>query len=166
MRHIKTSAIIISAALILALIFATSESRASDDTYIDDDIIGYCEEVGEEYGVSPEMLEAMIEAESSGRNVSNGNCKGLMQVNEPFHKDRMKKCGVSDLYDEKGNIIVATDYLLELFEKYEDAGTVLMIYNGTSNAVERGEQGDYTKYARKIMQRSRELEQLHGKLDF
>ena len=67
MKHIKTPAIIISAALILALIFATStsKSRASDDTYIDDDIIGYCEEVGEEYGVSPEMLEAMIEAESS-----------------------------------------------------------------------------------------------------
>lgn len=53
-----------------------------------------------------------------------------------------------------------------MFEKYEDIGTVLMVYNGTKNAVRRGEQGDYTKYARKIMQRSRELEGLHGKLDY
>ena len=167
MKHIKTSAIIISAALILALIFATSTSRASDDTYIDVDLIEYCNEIGEEYGVCPELLEAIIETESSGRaDAVNGSCKGLMQVNESSHKDRMKKLGISNIYDKKGNIIVATDYLLELFEKYEDIGTVLMVYSGTKNAVRRGEQGDYTKYARKIMQRSRELEGLHGKLDY
>ena len=166
MKHIKTSAIIISAALILALI-STSKSRASDDTYIDLDLIEYCNEVGEEYGVCPELLEAIIEAESSGRaDAANGSCKGLMQVNANAHRDRMQKLGISNIYDKKGNIIVATDYLLELFEKYEDIGTVLMVYNGTKNAVRRGEQGDYTKYARKIMQRSRELEGLHGKLDY
>lgn len=89
-----------------------------------------------------------------------------MQVNANAHRDRMQKLGISNIYDKKGNIIVATDYLLELFEKYEDIGTVLMVYNGTKNAVRRGEQGDYTKYARKIVQRSRELEGLHGKLDY
>ena len=167
MKHIKTSAIIISAALILALIFATSKSRASDDTYIVLDLIEYCNEVGEEYGVCPELLEAIIETESSGRaDAANGSCKGLMQVNANAHRDRMQKLGISNIYDKKGNIIVATDYLLELLEKYEDIGTVLMVYNGTKNAVRRGEQGDYTRYARKIVQRSRELEWLHGKLDY
>ena len=67
-------------------------------------------------------------------------------------------------YPEPGKIVPGR--LWELFEKYEDIGTVLMVYNGTKNAVRRGEQGDYTKYARKIMQRSRELEGLHGKLDY
>lgn len=167
MKHIRTLAIIILAGLIIVLLFATSKSRASDDTYIDIDLIEYCNEVGEEYGVCPELLEAIIETESSGRaDAVNGSCKGLMQVNESSHKDRMKRLGISNIYDKRGNIIVATDYLLELFEKYEDVGTVLMVYNGTSNAVKRGEQGDYTQYAQKIMQRSRELERLHGKLDY
>ena len=147
--------------------FTTEAKAKNEDTWLSPEIQGYCEEIGEEYSICPELLEALIETESSGNpQATCGNCRGLMQVNESSHKDRMKKLGISNIYDKKGNIIVATDYLLELFEKYEDIGTVLMVYNGTKNAVRRGEQGDYTKYARKIMQRSRELERLHGKLDY
>ena len=41
----------------------------------------------------------------------------------------MERLGVSDLYDPYGNILVATDYLVELFEKHGDIGLSLMIYN-------------------------------------
>lgn len=147
--------------------FTTETKAKNEDTWLSPEIQGYCKEIGMEQGVCPELLEAIIETESSGRaDAENGSCKGLMQVNVNAHRDRMHKLGISNIYDKKGNIIVATDYLLELFEKYEDIGTVLMVYNGTSNAVKRGEQGDYTQYAQKIMQRSRELERLHGKLDY
>lgn len=137
---------------------------SDDETWIPLEYQAYCEEIGMEYGVSPELLIAIIEVESSGQaNVYNGNCKGLMQINVPYHKDRMEKFGVTDIYDPYGNILVGTDYLLNLFRDYEDLGTVLMIYNGSSKAEQRGQNGDYTEYAAHIMERAAQLERLHGK---
>lgn len=75
----------------------------------------------------------------------------------------MERLGVSDIYDERGNILLAADYLAELFREHGDIGTVLMLYNGSKNALERGLQADYTEYAKKIMERSQQLERLHQK---
>ncbi len=144
--------------------FTTETKAKNEDTWLSPEIQGYCKEIGMEQGVCPELLEAIIERESSGQsNVSNGNCKGLMQVNEPYHKERMQKYGVTSLYDAYGNIEVGADYLLELFETYEDEGTVLMVYSGVSNAVSRGESGNYTSYAKSVMKRAETLERIHGK---
>ncbi len=71
--------------------------------------------------------------------------------------------GVSDIFDEKGNILLAADYLAELFREYGDVGTVLMLYNGSRDAIERGIRADYTEYAQNIMKRSEQLERLHQK---
>lgn len=134
------------------------------DTFISEEYQTYCEEIGNQYGICPELLEAIMESESSGNaTAENGSCKGLMQINMKYHKERMKKLGVTDIYDGRENILLAADYLVELFEEYGDIGTVLMVYNGSSDAIERGAQGDYTEYATKIMKRSEQLERLHGK---
>lgn len=126
--------------------------------------VAYCEEIGREYGICPELLEAIMESEFFGEpQAGNGNCKGLMQVNTQYHKGRMAKLGVDDIYDAKGNIRLAADYLLELFQQYQDIGTVLMVYNGSKNALERGERADYTEYAEKIIRRSEQLERVHQK---
>jgi len=118
-----------------------------------------CLKYGSEYNICPELLMAMIEVESSGNpNAVNGDCKGLMQVSEKWHKDRMAKLGVTDLYSTDGNIHVATDYLAELFDRYEDVGLVLDTYNGNSNAVYNYEHGIISTYANKILTRSYELE--------
>jgi soluble lytic murein transglycosylase-like protein len=77
----------------------------------------------------------------------------------------MNELGVSDLYDVDSNIHVATDYLAELFEQYEDVATVLMVYHGERNAVKNAEGGRVSKYAREILERSYNLETLHGKHD-
>ncbi len=123
----------------------------------------YCEEIGAKYNICPELLEAIIEQESSGNPNAVGvdGDIGLMQVIPKWHRDRMERLGVEDLTDEYGNILVATDYLAELFSEYEDIGTVLMAYNGVSDFQTKGEKAEYTKYAISIMERSKELERKH-----
>ena len=123
-----------------------------------------CEEYGEAYGICPEFLMAVVETESSGKAYAeNGGCKGLMQISTKHHADRMERLGVSDIYDERGNILVGTDYLAELFDEYEEASLVLDVYNGNSKAKSNYENGILSEYAGKILDRSEELERLHGK---
>jgi soluble lytic murein transglycosylase-like protein len=125
---------------------------------------GYCEEIGELYGVCPELLMSIIEHESSGNKYAeNGSCKGLMQVSVRWHADRMEKLGVTDIYDEYGNILVATDYISELREDYEEVSYVLDVYNGNSKATYNYENGILSVYAKSVLERSAELERLRGK---
>lgn len=151
--------------LFIILFFTTSVFAIKDnDTYISKEYQGYIEEISEQYNVCPELIMAIVETESSGKpDAKNGDCKGLMQVSERWHKDRMERLGVTDLYDPYSNILVGVDYFMELAERYEDLPLVLMIYNGSSDAFERSESCNYTDYANKIMNRSIELERLHGK---
>lgn len=121
-------------------------------------------EYGELYGISPEFIQALIETESSGNpNAENGGCKGLCQIYEKYHYDRMERLGAWNLYNERENILVAVDYLAELFEEYQEACLVLDIYNGNSNAKRNYEQGIISDYADGILKRAAELERLHGK---
>lgn len=161
----ERSKVLKNACLILLLSFLLScKSVAKDrDTFIPVEIKEYCIEIGGEYGICPELLMAIAEAESSGSpKAVNKECKGIMQVAEIWHKDRMELLGVTDIFDAEGNILVATDYLYELFEKYEDPGAVLMFYNGDKKAKSYLEGNEeMSNYASKILERSRELELLH-----
>ena len=123
-----------------------------------------CYEYGEMYDICPELLMAMIEAESSGNpKAANGDCKGLMQISERWHKGRMAEIGADDIWSETDNIHIGANYLHELFNRYEDVALVLMIYNGESDAIEKAENGYISDYARKILDRSAELERWKGK---
>ena len=75
----------------------------------------------------------------------------------------MKRLGVTDLYDERGNVKVGADYLQELFREYEDPCLVLDIYNGNSQAFSNYERGIVSDYAGGVLERAAELERLHGK---
>lgn len=129
--------------------------------------MAYCEEIGLARSVSPEILEAIIEHESSGDcRAYNGSygCVGLMQINASVHRDRMKRLGVTDLYNAKQNITVGADLLLDLFKECgDDVGYVLMRYHGERHAKRNAENGKYSSYARRIMKRAYELEEIHGK---
>lgn len=124
-----------------------------------------CEKIGAQYHICPELLEAMIERESQGNAsaVSSGGDVGLLQVNPKWHKDTMDKLGVTNLKDPYGNIMVAADYIAQLFEQYDDLPMVLMTYNGSKDADQRWTIGAYTDYATQIMDRTAELEREHGK---
>ena len=58
---------------------------------------------------------------------------------------------------------VGVDYLAELFEKYEDAGTVLAVYHGEKNGASKAGEGIYSSYTEGILERAEQLERLHGK---
>lgn len=166
MQHLKKKkgVLFVSVILLLCLIVQFQLQAEGADTFISAECAAYCEEIGMQYGICPELLEAIMESESSGNpKARNGNCKGLMQINESYHKKRMEKLGVTDIYNERGNILLAADYLAELFLEHGDVGTVLMVYNGSKNALSRGERADYTNYAQTIIKRSQQLERLHGK---
>ncbi len=126
-------------------------------------VIRLTEQVAEIYPICPELLQAMVFYESSNKmSAKSGKCIGYMQVSTKYHSGRADKLGVS-LYDGYGNILTGTDYLMDLCEQYGDVATALMIYNGTSDAVERGENGNLTDYARNILDLSEKLERKHGK---
>lgn len=124
-------------------------------------IVEITERVGEQYDICPELLQAIAWRESrfdaDAVNAS-GTCFGLMQVSEKWHSHRMNDG--ENLLDPETNIRVATEYLSELFERYEDPAIVLMIYNGDS----RWSKSNYISgYAEDILSLSAELEDFHGK---
>lgn len=124
----------------------------------------YIEAVCEPRHICPELIEATIERESRWNpNAVNGDCMGLMQISERWHRERMERLGVTDLFDPYDNILVGVDYMAELFERYEDPGMVLMVYNGDSRAKDLQATGKLSEYAEWILNRSAELEREHGK---
>ena len=138
----------------------------SEKILTEEEVMKICDDVGEQYCICPELLFAIAERESRlHKNAKNGTCKGLMQVSEKWHSDRMKKLGVKSLYDPEGNILVAADYISELADQWEDLAMVLDIYHGDSNAMWNYENGIVSKYAQGIIDRTKELEAKHGKLE-
>lgn len=152
----------IAAAVVLIISLSTSSMTcgATDEAeFVRPDLIPTIEKISADYGVSPELIEAMIETESMGRSdVSNGSCVGLMQVSTRYHSKRAKNLGV-DLYSDAGNIRTGVDLLIELSEDDDDLYYVLARYNGQRGAAP----GKANSYATKILDRAYELETVHGK---
>jgi soluble lytic murein transglycosylase-like protein len=143
-------------------IFSYRENYANlyANTYIDKTYVDMAIEECKKYGVSPYLIVAQIEAESSGQPdaVSCANAVGLMQIIEKWNYDTMEEFGVTDLTDPKGNIQVGVKIMSCLLSKY-DTKTALMCYNegeyGTAR--KRAAEGNYSAYAKKITARAEEL---------
>ena len=144
-------------------------STQADEGYISElELIEITEEYGRQYNICPELLQAIAMRESTlYLQATNGDCKGLMQISEHWHTDRMERLGVTDIYDARSNILLAADYLAELRDTTEygyDVVYVLMRYNmATDTANKLYIQGAYTDYALEIVEESKRLERLHGK---
>ena len=137
------------------------------DPDIPEDIQDAAWKYGEQYNICPEFLIAVAKRESEfDPEAVNGSCVGLMQVSLKWHTDRMERCQVTEeeMWTVDGSMHVAADYLAELFDEYEDAALVLMIYNGASRAELFAQGGcSISSYASDILAYSRELEEKHGK---
>lgn len=162
------------AIFLLGIIFGLSvqiraEASASIENEIPEQIIKDCEEIGTEYDICPELLEAIAFNESRFiEDVTNENCWGLCQVNVKVHAERIEKFGYTedDMLTSYPNIKVAADYLAELYATYgDDNPIVLSLYSGAGwAAVERyKEYGTMTKHVENILTRSASYERLHGK---
>lgn len=153
--------LILSIAIVVTML-SISVPVSAKETYSEEDINQMVEECCKDYDVSPYLVESIIFYESTyNPNATNRSktCFGLMQIGKRWHKDRMDRLGVTDLYDPESNILVGVDYLQELFEKYEDPGLVLMIYHGEKNAVYKANHGIISNYAQNILERAKELEE-------
>ena len=156
----KTKTCILIAVFLICQAGAGIRAQA-EECIVPDHILEMSNEIGKEYNICPELLQSIAFQESRFQaDAQNGGCTGLMQVNPVWHEDRMRELGVTDLYDPEQNMEVAADYLQELFGRYEDVGTVLMVYHGEVGAVSKIEP---SQYADEILERSAGLERLHGK---
>ena len=130
------------------------------------EIIELTEAAAEVYPVCPELLQAIIIFESGNQRTvaSRWGDIGYMQINPKWQQARMDKLGIADLTDGYSNILVGTDFLCELFAKYEDPALVLMCYNlGIDKAMELYNAGQISDYAKNILGLSEQLERIHGK---
>ena len=139
-------------------------------TNIKQEYVDICIAVGKQYDIKPELLVALIEAESDGKKdcISPHGAMGLMQVVPGFHQKRMQRLGTEDLFDPWQNIECGTDYLSALYRKENDMGIALVGYNKgpDSMAYKRAvNHGELTNYAKQILERFNELEKqgLRGK---
>lgn len=121
----------------------TTEKVIYYDIPLSKELQDYTRKICEEYGnVDETLVYALIKQESNFRVKAlgdNGKSKGLMQIQEIWHKERMKKLGVDSLMTAKGNIRVGVDILSEKIDKYNDLGKALTAYNA-------GDGGAYKYY--------------------
>ncbi len=153
------------ALLMITLITAEETTALAAPIQVPDNVRQISIELGAQYDMCPEMIQAACFKESSfNPDAENGNCVGIMQVNPAWHTDRMKRLGVTDLYDTKSNMLVGVDYLHELIVEHEDVSVALMEYNGDSrvSGLLAGN-GDVSEYADEVLRISAELERENGK---
>lgn len=132
---------------------------------VPDDIRSECEMAGAEYGVCPELLEAIAWKESRfHKDAKNGSCIGVMQINSSVHSKRLEVYGI-DQYSLRAQCRVAASILADLAKEYAeegeeaDAGCILMAYHGENNPSEK----NLSSYADTILTLSEKLERAHGK---
>lgn len=107
----------------------------------------HIEKTAKRYGLNPNIIKALIEEESGwceSAEGDNGNSVGLMQIQEHWHKERMKRLKVTNLYDPEQNITVGCDILSELLNKYGNYKDALSVYNS-------GNIHDGKQYAERIL---------------
>lgn len=111
------------------------------------EINDHIDKMAKRYGLDSNIIKALIEEESgwvASAEGDNGNSIGLMQIQERWHKERMKRLGVKDLYDSEQNITVGCDILSELLNKYGNYKDALSVYNS-------GNTHDGKQYAERIL---------------
>ncbi len=135
---------------------------------IPEDIRILCELVGTEFQICPEILEAIAYNETRFTpDITKDNYYGMMQVNVVIHSKRIEKYGwtTQDMLDPYKNLIVAADFLNELYQIYGDENPiVLSYYAGNTTAIKKyNKTGQLTGYAKEILEKSEKYERLHGK---
>lgn len=130
--------------LVVLCLICLPVSAGAKDTCIPESQQELCKSIGEEYGIQPELLEAIIEKESSGQmSATNGSCYGICQINGAVHG--------YDYDTEEKQIRKACEILLYYDCEVDEA---LSHYVGQK-------QYKYEGYVEQVLTRSHELELIH-----
>ena len=91
--------------------------------------------VSEKYRLNPELIRAVIRAESGGdpNAVSGAGAKGLMQLMDTTAADM----GIKDVFDAGQNIEGGAKYLRRLLDRFGDVEKALAAYNAGPEAVKK-----------------------------
>ena len=120
-----------------------------DSIPLDAHLQNYIVETSNTYGITPEIIMAMIDRESDFDSTEigdNGQAYGLMQIWPKWHYERMQRLCCTDLLDPYHNVTVGIDYLCELLNKYDgDMAKALTAYNRGHYA------GTMTEYAKAVI---------------
>lgn len=111
------------------------------------EVENHIEKTAKRYGLDPRVIKELIKEESGwllSAEGDDGESIGLMQIQEQWHKARMQRLGVTDLYDPKQNVKVGCDILAELLGKYGNYKDALSVYNS-------GNTKDGKQYAERII---------------
>ncbi len=156
----KIRAVITAGILAVCMAVVPAQAKVKEAVEVPAEVIEIAEELGEEYDISPEFIQAICFTESRFKpDAKGGQCIGMMQIFERYHRDRMKRLGVTNLYDMRGNMLVGVDFLSELFDRYGDAPVVLAAYHGEKDIY------DVSNYTKTIIELTEYLERKHGKID-
>lgn len=156
--HKLSKKTLVALAMVLTLTLASVLITEADEaeTYLPQTQVDLCETYGDAYAICPEILEAIIEAESSGHmNAKNGTCYGIAQING----------AVWGYYytTEELQIAKMCELLSIYLREVPDMAYALDRYNGNSNAWSNYENGTISTYASKVLERAETLERVHGK---
>ena len=109
----------------------------------------HIDKTAKRYGLEPGIVKALIEEESgwcASAEGDNGQSIGLMQIQPRWHKERLTRLGITNLYDPKQNVTVGCDILAELLGKYGNYKDALSVYNS-------GNTLDGREYAERILKK-------------
>ncbi|MCI9097308.1 MAG: lytic transglycosylase domain-containing protein [Lachnospiraceae bacterium] len=161
---VKLTAVLMAALLVFDACLPSVAAAGEEAVEVPEDVAGISEELGLQYSICPETIQAVCWVESRfDPEAENDGCTGIMQVSGKWHKDRMERLGVEDLKDTEGCMRVAVDYLAELVEDGEDMEAALMRYHGESRIRERLSEGELSEYVDKVLAVSAMLEQRNRK---
>lgn len=138
--------------LSLLVALAVPAPAYAEEIVIPSDVIEIAEEVGKDYCICPEVLEAIAWRESRCNDLAtNGQYKGMMQIGTRTHHARIEKCN-ADVTDTEDAMRLACDLLFEYKGDDEELFNALVRYSGGSS-----------QYALSVLQMSEMLERAHGK---
>lgn len=109
----------------------------------------HIDKTAKRYGLEPQIVKALIEEESgwcASAEGDNGQSIGLMQIQPRWHKERLTRLGITNLYDPEQNVTVGCDILAELLGKYGNYEDALSVYNS-------GNTLDGREYAERILKK-------------
>lgn len=149
----------VSMLMISLIVLSPTQKLNATEQYLE-----LCEKYGSKYEISPEILQGLIYVESrfDSNAVSAAGAIGLCQAIPKYNRTAMGKLCITDLTDPEQSIKLCAYTLAEYRDKGYEASDALTCYNrGESGA--KKYLGTMTKYAKAVLEKAAELEEINGK---